>query len=155
MQIGIVADSHDNAHAVNRMLEIFKKIGVEVVIHAGDYIAPFTVKKFLGRRWRFYGVYGNNDGEREGIRNLTPNITDGPVILTFGDRTFGLVHRREDWNGEECDVLVFGHTHKCYYKKTDTGLEINPGELGGWLSGKSTAAVCNSETLDVEIIEVL
>jgi putative phosphoesterase len=155
MYIGIIADSHDNLNAVSRMLEIFNKMKVDAVLHAGDYIAPFTVKKFIGKKWEFHGVFGNNDGERKGISDITPDIVDGPLLLTFDKRVFCVVHDREEWNGEECDVLIFGHTHKCYYRKTESRMEINPGGLGGWLSGKSTAAVCNSENLDVEIIEVL
>ena len=155
MHIGIIADSHDNLNAVNRMLEIFKKIKVDAVLHAGDYIAPFAVEKFIGKKWEFHGVFGNNDGERKGISDLTPDIVEGPIVLTIDQKKFCLVHDRDDWNEEECDVLIFGHTHKCYYKKTEKCLEINPGGLGGWLSGKSTAAICNTENLDVEIIEVL
>lgn len=155
MHIGIIADSHDNVPAVHRMLEMFKRIKVDAVLHAGDYIAPFSVEKMIGKKWQFYGVFGNNDGEREGISQLTQDIEEGPRLIELGGKTFGLVHDRDDWNRDECDVLVFGHTHMCYYKKTDSLLEINPGELGGWVSGKSTAAVCNTENLDVEIIEVM
>lgn len=154
MKIGLVADSHDNVPSVTRMLEVFDRMEIEAVIHAGDFVAPFTLKKFLHQKWPLHGVFGNNDGEKDGILKFAPQITEGPVILELGGIQVGLVHDRHDWDDSECDLLVFGHTHQCFYKEIDGRIEINPGELGGWLYGKSTVAVFDTETRDAEIIEV-
>ena len=154
MKIGLVADSHDNVPSVIRMIEVFKKTEVDSVIHAEDFVVTFTLNKFLHQDWPFYGVFGNNDGEKNGILKFAPQIATGPFELELGGIKVGVVHDRHDWDDRECDLLVFGHTHQCFYKEIDGRIEINPGELGGWLYGKSTVAVYDTETKDAEIIEV-
>ena len=154
MKVAFVADSHDNIHAIQRAVELFERVHVQAVIHAGDCIAPFALKPFINHSWDFYAVYGNNDGEREGLKHVGVDITDGPRTVRIGEIVFGIVHNRADWDNQPCDVLVFGHLHKCSYNKKGTLLEINPGELGGWLTGKSTAAIYDSEICDAEILEI-
>ncbi len=63
MKIGIVADSHDNVPAIKKAVEYFNKSNIRFVIHAGDYIAPFSVKEFLKLKTKLLGIFGNNDGE--------------------------------------------------------------------------------------------
>jgi putative phosphoesterase len=63
MKIGIVADSHDNVPAIKKAVEYFNKSNIRFVIHAGDYIAPFSVKEFLRLKTKLLGGFGNNDGE--------------------------------------------------------------------------------------------
>ena len=155
MKIGLIADSHDNVPSVNKMTEVFTKIPINAVIHAGDYVAPFTIRRLLNQKWDFYGIFGNNDGEKEGLLKLAPQLVEGPVIFEVGGINIGVVHDREQWNDQPCDLLLFGHTHQCFYKEVDGRIEINPGELCGWLYGKSTVAVFDTETKDAEIIEVL
>ena len=131
MKIALVADSHDNLGAIERAIAKFNAMGVAAVIHAGDFIAPFAVRQFIGNAWEFYGVFGNNDGEKDGVSSLCDSIVHGPTVITVGRTRVGLVHDREAWNGQECDLLVFGHSHKCFYNADEPCLEINPGELGG------------------------
>ena len=154
MKIALVADSHDNLNAIQRALDRFSEIKVAAVLHAGDFVAPFAVKPFMNPAWEFHGIYGNNDGERAGIASLGGSISDSPLVVGIGSVRVGLVHDRAEWDGQECDLLVFGHTHKCFYSAEGPCLEINPGELGGWLSGKSTAAIYDCETADAEFIAI-
>lgn len=46
MLIGIISDTHDNQDKTRKAIELFNSKGVEYVIHAGDYISPFTLKLF-------------------------------------------------------------------------------------------------------------
>ena len=50
------------------------------------------------------------------------------------------------------DVLVHGHDHKAKIEKVGKTLVINPGEVGGWLYGKSTLAILDTTTMKAEII---
>ena len=55
MKIGVMSDSHDNLPAIRRALARFEAEGAEAVIHAGDFVAPFSIKellKFKGRALR-------------------------------------------------------------------------------------------------------
>jgi len=51
------------------------------------------------------------------------------------------------------DVIVYGHTHEIDVREEGV-LIINPRECGGWVTGKSTVAVWNTETNEVAIEEM-
>jgi len=48
---------------------------------------------------------------------------------------------------ENAALIVFGHTHKPEIVEKDNKLCINPGETGGWLSGKSTVVIVDLKDL--------
>ncbi|MDD9973593.1 MAG: metallophosphoesterase family protein, partial [Candidatus Poribacteria bacterium] len=39
MKLGVMSDSHDNIPNVKRAVALFNEIGVDLVVHAGDFIA--------------------------------------------------------------------------------------------------------------------
>ena len=43
--IGVMSDSHDNVDAVRAAVEVFKSAGCKLVIHAGDFVAPFAARR--------------------------------------------------------------------------------------------------------------
>jgi len=51
-------------------------------------------------------------------------------------------------------VIIYGHTHRTDLRKIGKTLIINPGECGGWLSGKSTIALLDLENLEAKIIKL-
>jgi hypothetical protein len=163
MKVGIIADSHDNLPMIRRALDIFRQEGAECLIHAGDFIAPFAVKELLKFPGRVYGVFGNNDGEKEGIRKIWPEVTTGPAVFEIGGKKILVVHSKDDASEEEiakADVFIYAHSHRPEVTRRPTAegprptIVINPGECGGWLSGKSTAVVLDLETMDGKIVEL-
>ena len=50
------------------------------------------------------------------------------------------------------NVIVFGHTHKPAVQREGKTLLLNPGETGGWLTGKGTVALLDLERLEAEIV---
>lgn len=44
MRIGAMADTHDNLPMIRRAVEAFNAEQVELVIHAGDIVAPFALR---------------------------------------------------------------------------------------------------------------
>ncbi len=42
--IGILSDSHDNLDAIKKAVNLLNKKKVDLVIHAGDLISPFTAQ---------------------------------------------------------------------------------------------------------------
>ena len=42
MKIGLLADTHDRLPAVVELLRRFEAAGVTLVMHAGDFCAPFV-----------------------------------------------------------------------------------------------------------------
>ncbi|GAI15288.1 unnamed protein product, partial [marine sediment metagenome] len=55
---------------------------------------------------------------------------------------------------QKYEVIIYGHTHRTDLRKIGKTLIINPGECGGWLSGKSTIALLDLETLEAKIIKL-
>ena len=66
MLIGLMADSHDRVPAIRELLERLTERGAGMVLHAGDYCSPFSLAPFLELSIPFAGVFGRNDGDREG-----------------------------------------------------------------------------------------
>ncbi len=52
------------------------------------------------------------------------------------------------------DIILSGHTHNMVNRKENGVLIINPGELCGYLTNKSTFAIIDTETMNAEIIEI-
>ena len=92
MKIGVMSDSHDNLPAIRRALARFEAEGAEAVIHAGDFVAPFSIKELLKFKGALYGCFGNNDGEKAGIRALWPAVAEPPCELQLGGRRILLTH---------------------------------------------------------------
>ena len=55
---------------------------------------------------------------------------------------------------QKYEVIIYGHTHRTDLRKIGKTLIINPGECGGWLSGKSTIALLDLKNLKAEIIDL-
>lgn len=58
MKVGIISDTHDNLPLVDKAIERLNREKVKIVLHAGDYIAPFTVVRFKQLEAKLIGVFG-------------------------------------------------------------------------------------------------
>jgi putative phosphoesterase len=157
MLVGVISDSHDRLPAIDRALALFKERGVEAIVHPGDIISPFAVRRLLAWQGPLHVTYGNNDGERAGLKELLPQITDGPLFVDLGGRRF-LVHHFLDWckpaHIDGADIVVTGHTHEVV-NRTDRGkLYVNPGESCGWLSGRCTVAIVDTGRPSAQVCEL-
>jgi putative phosphoesterase len=157
MLIGVISDTHDRLPLIDRALAVLRERGADVLIHPGDVVAPFAAHRL--RRWpgTLYITYGNNDGERSGLKQVLPEIQDGPLFVELGGRNI-LVHHFIDWckpsHIERADVVITGHTHEVVNERRDGRLFLNPGECCGWVSGRSTIAMLNTDSLSAEIIDL-
>ncbi|UCC39435.1 MAG: metallophosphoesterase [Candidatus Aminicenantes bacterium] len=157
--IGIMADSHDNLHAVKQAIGFFKKMECDLVIHAGDFVAPFAARELENLSCPVKAVFGNCDGERQGLKKVFRSfgvIKEAPFTFNYLNLNFLLTHVHSSLKSylasQKYDVLVFGHTHKPEMKTVGQTLLINPGETGGWVSGKNTVAILDTDPRKAEII---
>jgi putative phosphoesterase len=156
MRVGIVSDSHDNGDAARVCVRIFQEKGVERILHAGDIVAPFTAQVFLEAGVPVDAVFGNNDGETELLSKVLPGIEKGWRRLRIGGHVVLLVHDRHHVPPQELEgarLLVHGHTHDAECVETGGRIELNPGECGGWLRGRKTLALWDTEGGLPEILE--
>ena len=154
MKLGVIADSHDNLPMIRKAVRFFnEEEPVDAIVHAGDYVAPFAVKELAKLKAPIYGIFGNNDGEHPGINQVLPQIVDPPLHLEIGGRRIVVTHdldKLPEDTKKAAEIVIFGHTHNRKVERNGC-LLVNPGELGGWLTGESSAAVIDLETLDVEV----
>ncbi len=159
MLIGIMSDSHDHLEAIRLAVDFFNQNKVDLVIHAGDLISPFTALEFKRLKMPFEAVYGNNDGEREGLKIAYEelcNLEDFKEINADG-RKIAVIHGANQKlvdalaGGEYYDVLISGHNHQLDVC-SDKTMTINPGETCGYLSGKKTVILLSTEDLNFKKI---
>ena len=164
MIIGIMSDTHDNLSMIEAAVNKLNEINVELVYHAGDYIAPFVDSKLRNLKAPLIGVLGNNDGSTSLLKKkfaefgadirgrFAFDIIDGlKIAVVHGDDRELM---RSLLEVESHDILITGHTHEAkIYRKGQT-LVINPGETCGLLTGKSTIAILDTEKFEAEIIEL-
>ncbi len=56
--IAIMADSHDNLHSIKQAIRLFNETGCTLVIHAGDFIAPFAARELENLGCPVKAVFG-------------------------------------------------------------------------------------------------
>lgn len=165
MIIGLISDTHDNLPLVERTVKRLNKEKVELVLHAGDYVAPFVIAKFKLLNCKLIGVFGNNDGDHELLRKRF-NETDNCTIrgrfakIDVEGFTIALLHGDETEllnalisNGR-FDAIVHGHSHANVAKTEGEALIINPGEICGYLTGKPTLAILDTIKRKANIVNL-
>jgi hypothetical protein len=157
MRIGVVSDTHDRLDTLRAALQRLREAGITTLLHPGDIVAPFAAKVLAGFAGTLYVTYGNNDGERCGLKQVLPQIQDGPLRLELAGRRV-LVHHALEWCRPEdlaaADVIVTGHTHEPQVERRGGKLFVNAGECCGWVTGRATFAVVELDTGEVELSEI-
>lgn len=163
MLIGLMSDSHDNFPGLLEAVEIFKERNVDMILHAGDVIAPGMCYAFEGWEGELKLVYGNNDGDRTGLKRDFGRV-GGEFLDDFGEieadgRTIALLHGTYEplvaglLESGLYDVVVRGHDHHVNVVPGRT-LMINPGEVWGHFTGRKTVAILDTKSLATEIVEM-
>ncbi|MFW6137705.1 MAG: metallophosphoesterase [Spirochaetota bacterium] len=157
MNIGIISDTHENMPLIAQAVELFNAESVDLVLHAGDFISPITSREFENLRCKMIAVYGNNDGDKlllqkkfEGIAQFYEHYyeaeLDGKKLVVMHEPKF----LESLMKAGLYDAVIYGHTHKLDIREGKP-LVINPGECGGWLTGKTTVAVLDLEKMEVDV----
>lgn len=163
MLIGLMGDTHDNLPRIDEAVRRMNQEGVQLVLHTGDYVSGFTIPKLKALDARLVGVFGNNDGDRERLKekfseNSRLEIRGSFAEMAVDGLKIALLHGSEEEllkaliESQSFDVVVHGHSHEAkVYRKCKT-LVINPGETCGYLSGKATIAVLDTEKDEARIV---
>ncbi|MEM2239758.1 MAG: metallophosphoesterase [Candidatus Bathyarchaeia archaeon] len=160
---GLISDTHDNLTAIDKAVKLFNRRSVKLVIHAGDWCAPFAMLRFKELKCSLVGVYGNVDGEREKLKERAVEL--GFKLDTFEEFNLdglncAVLHGVDERIVKALAlsglyrVLVRGHTHKTTLERIGECIVVNPGEACGYLTGRKTAAILDSETLNIEIVDL-
>ena len=158
--VGIISDTHDNRASIREAVELFNDRGCSLIVHAGDYVAPFTIREFEKLESSLLGVFGNNDGEIKGLTEQFSRIGrlyDPPHEFTHHGLKFVVMHEPYYLDkyiiNQSVDVIIYGHTHEIDIRQEEPML-INPGECCSWLTGRSTVVLFNCDTMEAELVDL-
>jgi len=161
--IGILADTHDHIEATTRAVNLFNDEKVSMVIHAGDLVSPFSVEPLKKLEVPIKYVFGNNERERERIKKKMDGMdveTGDCIEIEYKNIKIVAYHGENPFILEaliQCkqyDVVVTAHTHQPEVSNEEGVLVVNPGEVCGYLTGRKTVALLNTEKLEAEIREI-
>lgn len=160
MKIGIISDSHNQHVNILKAVDILNEEKVRYVLHAGDIVSPVAVTAFSNvRDSQFIAVFGNCDSEKKilssTIENFGGQIHNQPYIGQIGNKNIFMTHTPSNLEAViesgKYDVVIYGHTHKQDIRKAGSTLVINPGELAGWVTGKSSLVILQLDDMSYEI----
>jgi putative phosphoesterase len=165
MLIGLISDTHDNLPMVEKAVKRLNEERVELVLHAGDYVAPFVIPKFKALNCKLIGVFGNNDGDHELLRKRFSETENCAIRGRFAEInadgfTIALLHGDETEllkalvNHGDFDAVVHGHSHANVSQSRGRMLVVNPGEVCGYLTGKATLALLDTAKREARIISL-
>jgi len=157
MLIGLMSDTHNNRPGMRYALDIFRALGIRVLLHAGDLISAELLEEF--KDFSLFLSFGNGDdpfylstkAERLSERfeceeMLDLNLADKRIFMIHGDQRSELEKRITSG----CyDYVIHGHTHRYRDERIGSTRVINPGALGGRFVGEKSFA-----TLDLMKDEV-
>lgn len=165
MKIGILSDTHDNIKLMNEAIKVFNEREVDLVVHCGDWVAPFMLVCLQRLNCPVKTVFGNNDGDKFrhakvakdlGLdidieeRFLEFDIDDKKACVFHGDydRMVEALIKSNMW-----DIVIYGHNHTPKIETTGGVLSINPGAFVhlGKKAGQSFA-IYDSESHSAEHI---
>jgi putative phosphoesterase len=132
LRIAVLSDTHlpDSADAHDFLLDLVDNVlaPVDMILHAGDLVAPDLLSAFDG--YPVHAVRGNMDPATVGISTKK--------IINVGDFTIGMIHgwgspegieerALAEFSSVSLDCLVYGHSHRPVCHRRDGVLFFNPG----------------------------
>lgn len=144
VSIGVISDTHisdGDGHVPRVVLDAFKH--VDLIIHAGDIVSLGVIDELKSTCSKVVVVAGNMD--QEAVKKKYPVKQ---VLEILGVRV-GLMHGAGSalnlpellkvvFKEDDCDLIIFGHSHKPMNERIGGILFFNPG------SATDPAAACNS-----------
>ncbi|MDE0036979.1 MAG: YfcE family phosphodiesterase [Gammaproteobacteria bacterium] len=160
MKIGVVSDTHNNLGNVREIVRLFNAAGVDRVVHTGDITKAKTLDVLAGLDAPLYGVYGNNDVERESLDARAARygfvFRDPPLELDWASRRIVVVHDPRDLGQlgvDGHDLALHGHTHMARCEHQQGLLVFNPGECAGHMKGYNAVGVVDLGTLKTTLLK--
>jgi putative phosphoesterase len=141
MLIAVMSDSHDNIWNLRKAISIIGKEGADMIIHCGDFTAPFMLQDLEEAGIPVHGVFGNNDGDQYLLTKLfltsLKNIVLHGLIGEVDAGGFPIAFTHQGMVGEglastaKYKMVCFGHSHVYLEKKVGNTILLNPGEIMG------------------------
>jgi uncharacterized protein len=165
MLIGAISDTHDNLPLIEKAVQVLNQQNIELVLHAGDYVAGFVIPKLAKLNCPLVGVFGNNDGDHELLKKRFSETTNCTIRDRFTQTTIegyriALLHGHETEllntiiDSGYFNAVIHGHSHNKSIEQKGKTISVNPGELCGYLTGNPTLAILDTVTRQARIIDL-
>ena len=159
MLIAVMSDSHDNIWNIRKAVALVREKGAGMIIHCGDFVAPFTLRELDAAGVPVHGAFGNNDGDPFLMAKVAAtecvNITLHGFMgnVAAGAWRVAFTHRRETAVGLAAsgsfDLACYGHTHAFAMDEAFGKPLLNPGEVMG-KDGEPGFCLVNMDTGQME-----
>lgn len=144
MIVGVISDTHDHLGGLGKAVKIFQENQVEMIIHCGDWVSPFTLEFFdllcAKHSLPVKSVLGNNKGDLKRIIERNSQLKN-PIEfaakevfeLTIGKNRAVVCHGHDKVilnaliQTGNYDVVFTGHSHQVRQEKVGKTLVLNPG----------------------------
>lgn len=141
MILAVMSDSHDNIWNMRKALGLLTERGAEMIVHCGDFVAPFMLREMAQAGLPVHGVFGNNDGDRHLLTRLSLTELTGVTLYDpFGELdvngfTVGFSHYEAMARGLAAsgrfNLCCYGHSHGHAEDRQGGVMLLNPGEIMG------------------------
>lgn len=130
MKVLVISDSHGK---LDRLISIYEEEKPDVVLCAGDFSEDGEELSFIYPNSKYYIVKGNCDYyDIKSEDEMVIELEGHRVFLAHGHhygvkQLYDLIEKR----GMElnCDIVVFGHTHRQYLEIKEGITLFNPGAV--------------------------
>ncbi len=159
MRVGIVSDTHNNLANAREIVRLFNAAGVDRVVHTGDITKAKTLDVFADLVAPLYGVFGNNDVERESLDAAIGRhrfVFGEPTLeLAWAGRRILVIHDPLDLRDHtvDHDLVLHGHTHMHRCERHGRSLIFNPGECAGHMRGYNAVGVVDLTDLRTSLLK--
>ena len=133
IKIGVISDTHifDNSkHIPAKILEAFRQ--VNLIIHAGDCTSLKALEELKALCPHVVAVAGNMDLDEVRKKYPAKQLLEVlgyriGVMHGFGSPAGLLELLVEAFKEDDCDLVIFGHSHRSFNEKVGGVLFFNPG----------------------------
>lgn len=133
MKILIASDTHSRD---KNLLEVIdKEEPIDIFIHLGDLETQESVNRFRNAtpaKCSVFMVRGNNDYMLKLDDSKEVKIGKYKAFITHGHIygvSMGVDMLKEEAKRRNCDIAMFGHTHRPFLENVDGVIILNPGSI--------------------------
>ncbi len=150
----IISDTHGNMAQISGLYGIFKEC--DYIVHLGDTSGDGArIKKEFGDKVIL--VNGNCDPVKLGENEVIINVEGVKILATHGHlysakTTLTKLYMRG--NEENCQIVLYGHTHRAREDEIDGVTLINPGNLSRYSQNSYCYLVINGDKFVSKIVVI-
>jgi len=163
MLVAVMSDSHDNIWNLRKAVKIIQNHQAGLIIHCGDFIAPFMLKELDQAGIPVHGVFGNNDGDQFTLTKMSLGTLDHITLHGLSGQVdvegfnIGFTHYRAMGEGlataGNSRLVCFGHSHEHEIRQAGHVTLLNPGEIMG-KQGSPGFCFVDTDSAEIERVEL-